>query len=142
MIEYRMAVAADAGDLVQLLGELGYEAKPAEVLERLVRIERNGGHVLVAEVAGQVIGSINLIIDIRLAEGIAGEIVSLVVSRDYQGKGIGRELVRQAETLASKDCEIIRVRANAKRQGAHQFYKNLGFTEIKSQKIFRKEVKR
>lgn len=141
-IDYRIAVESDAEDLVKLLRELGYEATRTEVLQRIQHIQRNGGFVLVAEEGAKVVGSINVIIDIRLAEGVAGEIVSLVVTRDYQGQGIGRELVRRSEALASKDCPFFRVRANTKRHDAHQFYKSIGFTEIKSQKIFKKETKR
>lgn len=99
-----------------------------------------GGEVLVAELGGVVVGCINAIIDIRLAEGKSGEIVSLVVSEGHRGMGIGKALVKTAESWLSSRCDNIRVRANAIRRDAHEFYRSLGYQEIKSQKVFTKNV--
>lgn len=49
-------------------------------------IRRVGGDIWVAEKEGKAIGCVQAHIDIRLAEGMVGEVVSLVVSQTYQEK--------------------------------------------------------
>jgi GNAT superfamily N-acetyltransferase len=78
--------------------------------------------------------------DARLAEGVYAEIVSLIVAQEARGKGIGKELLQEAESWAGKRVNKIRIRANEIRNSAHAFYKNQGYEEIKSQKIFIKKV--
>ena len=122
------------------MSELGYEVDRNTLCRRIDSIRAHGGEVIVAEAGGEVIGCINSIIDIRLAEGKTGEIVSLVVSKEHRGLGIGKALVKSAESWLGSRCDIIRVRANTIRNEAHDFYKLLGYKEIKSQKIFTKNV--
>jgi GNAT superfamily N-acetyltransferase len=124
-----------------LLSELGYDFDDSTLSQRIEAIRNQGGEVIIASIDGLVIGCVNTLIDIRLAEGLTGEIVSLVVSAIYRGMGIGKELVFHAEScLKTKGCNTIRVRANAVRKEAHQFYLGMDFKEIKTQKIFKKNV--
>jgi len=106
----------------------------------IIEIYKKGGEIFVAEKNGEAIGSVCVLIDARLAEGVYAEIVSLIVSEKEQGKGIGKELVKKAEAWASKRVNKIRVRANEIRNSAHAFYKNQGYEEIKTQKIFIKKM--
>lgn len=140
MISYRTALEKDLTALAALITELGYETTPAAMKCRITEIRANQGEVLVAELNQEVIGCINMIIDIRLAEGKAGEIVSLIVTEKCQGLGIGKGLICAAEQWLIPRCDRIRVRANTLRSEAHRFYQSLGFTAIKAQQVFIKNL--
>lgn len=139
-IIYRKCSKADSATLASLMLALGYDVDHNTLLNRIDDIRAHGGDVLVAEMGGVIIGCINPIIDIRLAEGKAGEIVSLIVSEEYRGLGVGKALVNNAESWLSSRCNIIRIRANTVRDEAHNFYNALGYQELKSQKVFIKHV--
>lgn len=136
-LTYRPASPEDATQLLELLEALGYAATERDLAERLRQIEGQGHRVFVAEKEGEVVGCVQALIDIRLAEGRVGEIVSLVVKPPARGSGIGKGLLQTAtEWLQARGCAQIRVRANENRAEAHQFYLAQGFAEIKRQKVF------
>ncbi|MCB0213143.1 MAG: GNAT family N-acetyltransferase [Anaerolineae bacterium] len=141
MMLYRTATTADAPALVELLKVLGYEVSRESVTQRLMSIRSQGGEVIVAEDAGQVVGCVQALVDTRLAEGQAGEIVSLVVFDSYRGHGVGTALLHTARSwLAERNCKALRIRANAIRTEAHRLYRAQGFQEVKTQKIFKQEI--
>jgi N-acetylglutamate synthase-like GNAT family acetyltransferase len=139
-IRYRVVTKDDEENLVILMQNLGYKVDNTLLAIRVQELHNQGSEIFVAELSGIVIGCVNAIIDIRLAEGKFGEIVSLVVSEKYRGYGVGKGLVQYAESWLRKRCSTIRVRANAMRSEAHAFYQTLGYQEIKTQKIFIKNV--
>ena len=54
----------------------------------------------------------------------------VVVSRAYQGKGIGRIMMAHAIDLARQaGCYKLVLSSNLKRKNAHVFYESLGFTQ-------------
>ncbi len=130
----------DLETLQRLMLELGYSVELSELNNNIREIYRKGGEIFIAEKNGKAVGSICVLIDARLAEGVYAEIVSLIVSEKVRGKGIGKELVKEAEAWARMRVNKIRVRANELRKHAHEFYKNQGYQEIKIQKIFIKKV--
>ncbi|MCG8615435.1 MAG: GNAT family N-acetyltransferase, partial [Desulfobacterales bacterium] len=111
-----------------------------ELQNNIRAIREKGGEVIVAAERSEVVGCVCVLMDARLAEGVYAEIVSLVVSENCRGTGIGKGLVTEAEKWSGEKVNKIRVRANAIRDNAHRFYKSLGYDEIKTQKIFRKTV--
>jgi GNAT superfamily N-acetyltransferase len=137
-MEYRTATTADALALADLMGELGYSHTEESISRNLQRVENRDGAVFVAVQDGLVVGCVCAIIDVRLAAGECGEIVSLVVSRSHRQKGIGKGLIRHAEEWLSRQTRNIRIRANVKRSDAHKFYEELGYEQEKSQNLFRK----
>lgn len=57
-------------------------------------------------------------------------IPELIVTKDYQNKGIGEILINSCMKLAKeKKCHRIRLESGNQRKEAHQFYKNLGFEQ-------------
>lgn len=120
--------------------ELGYVVEKSELENNISEIEKRGGALFVAEVENLVIGCVCAVLDIRLAEGVYGEIVSLVVLEKYRGYGVGKRLVLTSEKWITTRANKIRVRANAVRDSAHAFYSSLGYQETKQQKIFIKYV--
>ncbi|WP_027859371.1 GNAT family N-acetyltransferase [Marinobacterium jannaschii] len=137
IISYRVAVESDRDSVSELLAQLGYQVTPAQVSQRLQAIRQRQGEVMVACKGDRVVGCINAIRDLRLAAGEVGELVSLVVEQGHRGEGIGRGLISEAvQWLADNHCEKVRVRANTIREQAHRFYTEMGFNEVKCQKIF------
>ncbi len=132
----RQATRNDAPALLPLMQALGYALGADELRNSIAEINQRGGAVFVAEREGRIVGCVAAIIDVRLAEGVTGEIVSLVVVPECRGLGIGKGLVEQAEAWLDPRVSVIRIRANAIRAEAHGFYRSLGFKEIKTQKIF------
>lgn len=124
----------------RLLVELGYPMELDLLRTNINAIYNNNGVVFVAEVNNVVIGSVCVIVDARLAEGVYAEIVSLIVSEQRRGKGVGKTLFEKAENWAQNRVDKIRVRANEVRRDAHLFYRNQGFEEVKTQKIFIKKL--
>lgn len=138
MVNIRPVQKEDLPQLSQLLKELGYKVDESEVRDRLSKIEDQKGEVMVAVNEDQeILGSVHTFIDLRMAEGEVGEIVSLVVRSDSREQGIGKKLLEEAQHwLISNHCFKVRIRANTIREKAHQFYKHHGYEEIKSQKVF------
>lgn len=135
-INYRRFKEEDLYGLITLMLELGYDTKEEEFLKTTREIIKRNGVIFVAEEGDKIIGSSCAIIDVRLAEGISGEIVSLVVSEDYRGFGVGGQLVLISEEWVYKRVDKIRIRANVIRDDAHNFYSHLGYKQKKEQKVF------
>ncbi len=67
------------------------------------------------------------------------DIEGLVVEDEYRGNGIGRLLVDAAETWARRrNCASMRLVSNVVRERAHEFYKRLGYSVLKTQHAFKK----
>lgn len=142
MIKLRYASKKDVPGIVQLLEELGYKSDVELIYDRLSKINKRNGQVIVAISESQeVLGCVHAFIDLRLAEGETGEIVSLVVRNDARGQGIGKKLLSEAKDwITANGCVNVRIRANTVREQAHQFYQHQGFNEIKSQKVLQIKV--
>lgn len=137
-LQIRPATMDDAPGIAALLRELGYQVNAEEAAARFALIQHSDGELLVAvHNEADLVGCIHVFMDLRLAEGRAGEIVSLVVRSGLRGSGVGSHLVARAKAwVLARGCNRLRVRANAVRQQAHRFYQQQGFTEIKNQKVF------
>ena len=137
---YREYQKGDLEQLKNLMAELGYSVELIDLENNINTIHKNGGEIFIAENHNNVIGSVCVLLDARLAEGIYAEVVSLIVSENDRRKGIGKVLVEKAENWARKRVNKIRVRANEIRESTHSFYISQGYKEIKTQKIFIKRV--
>lgn len=126
--------------LVQLVGQLGYEHTPQGLATNVAQVRQAGGEVFVAEVEAQVRGCVCAILDVRLAAGRHGEIVSLVVDESARGRGLGRGLVDAAERWLRARVTQVRVRANTARTSAPEFYEKLGYARLKTQAVFTKAL--
>lgn len=120
--------------------ELGYDLSINDVINNVHHVQQHGGTIFLAQSDDTIVGCICAMIDARLAEGLYGEIVSLVVTEKFRGHGIGKKLVSRAEILLKERVNTIRVRANTVRSSAHRFYESLGYQSVKNQKIFIKAV--
>jgi len=137
-LSFKTCTIDDRHALQRLLAELGYPVTVSDLKRNMQEIIARDGVVLLAEENDEIVGSVCVLIDVRLAEGLYAEIASLVVAEKWRGKGIGKALVLEAERWASKSVNRIRVRANELRTSAHTFYKLRGYEYSKTQKVFTK----
>lgn len=137
---YRKFKTEDIEVLVDLMQQLGYVHTEESLLKNVNSVRMAGGEIFVCEVSGRVCGCASAILDSRLAAGVNGEIVSVVVSDSYRGKGIGKGLIAYAEAWLKERVSTIRIRANTVREEAHKFYQGMGYSLTKTQAVFKKYV--
>jgi putative acetyltransferase len=105
---------------------------PSErLLDRRRRIEDLGPnvHELVAEVDGRVVGTAGLVaFQGRMSH--AGEIAHIMVHDQFQGRGIGRQLLEALLEIADNYLGLVRVEllVYPDNEGAVRLYDSLGFT--------------
>ncbi len=92
---------------------------------------QEGAVVLVAEAAGQVIGMCTGQMIISTAEGgFALLVEDVVVAQNWQGKGMGRELLTALEQrAASRNIGRLQLLADRNNTPALEFYRRLGWQD-------------
>lgn len=126
----RPAQTGDAADVAALLDELGYPCSSDEAGERIARVlQEPRMFLLLAEMDSQVCGLLALDIRYSIARGSDhARITALVVTGRCARQGIGRQLLREAEAIARQArVARIEVTTNARREGAHAFYRGCGY---------------
>lgn len=138
-IGIRRALTQDLEALVRLLGEIHVgeseidppgEAKAASVFDAV--LAQPGRTLLVAEEAGRVVGSADVLVVPNLTHGAApwAIVENVVVAEESRRKGIGRSLMQEAIALArATGCYKVQLLSNRKRNEAHLFYLGLGFAD-------------
>lgn len=139
-VHCRPAQSGDMPHLISLLAQLGYEWEEPQAAQLIADMRSGQGEVFVAVSSGAVVGLINAIVDLRLAEGKTGEIASLVVSANHRGQGVGRVLLQHAQAWLGERVSTIRIRTNVVRSDAHRFYTSAGYNVAKEQKVFTKDI--
>jgi len=137
----RLASAGDAKRIAVLCQQLGYPASQEEVQRRLCQIQQDKRHaVYVAELpGGHVIGWVHVYVCQLLETDPQAEIGGLVVDEAHRRCGIGRLLMQHAEQWArEKECGTVHLRSNVVRKDAHVFYERIGYSSVKTQRVFRK----
>jgi ribosomal protein S18 acetylase RimI-like enzyme len=128
----------DLAQLLELIEQLHDEASSAESAEvseaaRLAFesiVSQADRHLLVAEEAGRIVGSVDLLIVTNLSRHIRpwATIENLIVDSGHRKMGIATELMNRAEEIAREaGCYKVQLISNARRFSAHEFYEGLGF---------------
>jgi len=89
-------------------------------------------HLLVAEAAGEIVGTLTLIVIPNLGHHGKpwGAIENVVVGNDHRGNGVGKALMGEASKKARElDCYKLILSSNLVRTQAHDFYRRLGWEE-------------
>jgi GNAT superfamily N-acetyltransferase len=125
----RAAGSGDAGRIAELLGDLGYPASAASVLERLQRLQASRAAAFVADVNEQTVGLCTVHLFDVIHEDTAVAMLSvLVVSPLARRTGVGRCLVAKAEAWAhAAGAGRIVVASGLARSDAHAFYEAIGY---------------
>ena len=139
-VSVRPAGPDDASALAALAAQLGYPSTADDLVRRLAVIDARPHHaVYVAEFNGVVAGWVHVLMDLHLESGEFAEIAGLVVDEKTRGTGVGLRLLAAAETWArERNADVVRVRSNVIRGGAHAFYVHAGYSLRKEQKVFEK----
>lgn len=117
---------------------LGYEFDLGSTKKQLQRIiETTNDQIFVAEIEQQVVGYIHVAsYECTYCDSLKN-IMALAVACDYQGYGIGKRLLQEAEAWAIKEGSVgIRLVSSEKRLEAHKFYLRCGYSQRKTQKNF------
>jgi N-acetylglutamate synthase-like GNAT family acetyltransferase len=130
--DVRDAELSDGPAIADLLAELGYPAEPNRVAERLTRLQADShSRVIVAVTEGRVVG----VVAIHAMQPLEHdeqwcELIALVVTEPYRGRGIGTMLVAAAETEArARACAGMVLGSGVWRPNAHEFYRSLGYEQ-------------
>jgi GNAT superfamily N-acetyltransferase len=128
----RPAVPGDAAPITALLAELGHPENTIDsVRDRLEAWSAESrSRVLVAEQDGVVAGVVAVsAIPFLERDGWWGRVVALVTAESVRGQGVGRKLMASAEEVACEfGCTRMEVTSANRREGAHAFYRGLGYT--------------
>lgn len=87
-------------------------------------------HLVVAERAGKVVGTLQLTLIPGLSRRAATRslIEGVRVHADERGSGLGTLLIEWAvETSRAEGCQLVQLTSDATREDAHRFYERLGF---------------
>ncbi len=145
-IVIRNAVEKDLLFVENLINELIASLNNKEGIEKDIAINNfkdmlkdSNSKFLIAEIDNRVVGFITFIIrKTLLHSGLSGLIDELIVSQDYQNKGIGQYLVEGViEQCKKLGCCEIEVSTELENKKAIRFYKKLGFEE---KVLFEKDI--
>lgn len=136
MVEIRKATLVDEEDVAVLIRELGDaigvtgDVNPVSWYSTLRKmIASPEWTFLIAEDAKKKVGLLILLVLPSLYHGgNYAAITELIVSKDYQKKGVGRLLIEEAKRLArNMGCAEIDVSVEVQNEDAIGFYQKLGF---------------
>lgn len=130
--DLRCASAMDADDVAVLLSDLGYPCDVADAARRIDAIVHNDRQaLLVARCGGVVCGLVALDFMYYLPlDTTTCRITALVVTADAQRRGLGRQLLREAERRArAAGAARIELTSGSQREDAHAFYKACGYSD-------------
>jgi GNAT superfamily N-acetyltransferase len=140
-VTFRLAQHNDVPTIVQMLAEdeLGAERErfetplPRVYYEAFEAIAQDANHeLLVAEVDGEVIGSLHLMFlpSISYQGGTRAQVESVRVIQRLRGQGIGAEMMKWAiERARQRGCHLMQLTSHQSRTDAHRFYERLGFVK-------------
>lgn len=124
---------------------LGYSVSVEIVMRQIKKLSEDVNHhyiyVYEDEELQTVVGFVHAEVYESLYSYAGLNILGLAVLPEFQGKGIGRELMHHLE-LKAKDDSVTFVRLNSAdyRVEAHKFYESIGYVCDKTQKRFTKRL--
>ncbi|MEO7663538.1 MAG: GNAT family N-acetyltransferase [Candidatus Limnocylindrales bacterium] len=125
----RPAVATDADRIAALFTDEGYPVGPSAIVARLERFAGDDAAVVVADLDGEVIGFIACHAVPRFEHDDAlVRILALVVDAGARERGVGRQLIAEAERFAEgHGAAFVEVTAGHHRPDAFHLYESLGY---------------
>jgi ribosomal protein S18 acetylase RimI-like enzyme len=127
----REVAVTDSEAIARLVSDLGYPTSTSQMQRRLQSILNDDDyHTLVACEGGEIVGFVGTRSGpLYEDEGLYGQIMALAVAPNHQRRGIGRVLMRSAESmLAERGARILVVTSGNHRADAHAFYENCGYS--------------
>lgn len=119
---------------------LGYHCAPEVIARNIAALDRNHVRLFVAETDGDVVGFVEPQVYEAVYFAPLVNILGLAVRESCRGQGIGRALMKAAESWAKEiGATGVRLNSGATRTNAHDFYRHIGYTTEKQQIRFLKE---
>ena len=144
-MEFKIRAASkdDGSEITKLTSELGYLSSEEKIKEILDMVLIHDDHrLLVAETENKLVAYIHLICTMRIGSDPFVEVAAFVIHSDYRKKGIGRNLLKESEKWTDeKNYKYLRIRSNIIREEAYKFFTQQGFTNLKTQEVFLKQVR-
>jgi GNAT superfamily N-acetyltransferase len=138
-VEIRAIRVEDAEVVAALSGQLGYERTVEQVRAWVAGVDESSQAAFVASAEGEVVGWIEMAIVRHLAEDAFALICGLVVKDGVRGLGVGRALCEHVETwAAARGLKRVRVASRVTRPRAHEFYRRLGYRDVKTSLVLDK----
>src|SRR5438477_11453425 len=128
----RVAEAADFEALADLMTQLGYETRAAEMQMRMEAIRADKHYAtFVAVSKGKVCGMVGTFTCYSYEHNSpSGRILALVVSKKMRGRGVGHALIAAAEKdLAQKNISRVAVNTRFEREEVNQRYEQVHYTK-------------
>lgn len=137
----RRATAADVAAIVALLGDddLGAAredmsaARLAPYHRAFAAVDADPGQLLIVVTAGD--GGVVATMQLTFIPGLSrrgarrAQIEAVRVSRHHRGQGLGEAMITWAIAEARRrDCALVQLTSDKRREDAHRFYLRLGFT--------------
>lgn len=138
----RAVKRSDLPTIGRLLLELGYDVAEPDLGRRIDTILAHSDHFLqvAVDIDREVLGVVHAALIFDLTAGAYVEITALVVSATTRRGGVGRALVRGVESWAARRGSYrVVVRSQLHREGALQFYRELGYVPVKQQNVLVRE---
>ena len=139
----REAHISDTAGITKLCWQLGYEIEEHIVEENLTKLigkEDNAIYIMEAE-DDKIIGWVHVYCKHLLETESFAEIGGLIVDQGVRRLGIGERLMKRCEEWSVQEgYGTLRLRSSNSRTEAHQFYENIGYSNVKSQKVFEKKL--
>ena len=128
-VTVRAATADDAERFATLLTDEGYPAGASDLAARIARFSMEDSGVLAAEASGDVIGFVAFHVLPRFeTDERFARIVALVVDPGVRARGIGRQLMIEAERRAAEaGAAFLEVTAGHHRPDARKLFESLGY---------------
>ena len=124
---------------------LGYSVSVEIVMRQIQKLSEDENHhyiyVYEDEELQIVVGFVHAEVYESLYSYAGLNILGLAVMPEFQGKGIGKELMRYLEVNAKNDSvSFVRLNSADYRVEAHKFYESIGYVCDKTQKRFIKRL--
>ena len=128
-VTVRAATPADAERFATLLADEGYPGGPSDLASRIERFSTDESFVVAAEAAGEVIGFIAFHVMPRFeTDERFARIIALVVDPGVRERGIGRQLMAEAERVAlAAGASFLEVTAGHHRPEARKLFESMGY---------------
>jgi N-acetylglutamate synthase-like GNAT family acetyltransferase len=131
----RDATPNDIPALAELITQLGYPTTPEQMSRRFAAISNHSDYrTVLAQDETEVVGMIGMTRNLSWeSDGFFVRIIALVVSQTARQRGVGEQLIKEAERWAT-ELGATRLILNSgnrpERAAAHQFYPKMGFTTV------------
>jgi len=133
MIEYGTLIEKDVLSLLELYKQLIPDDNELDEINAnniWKYIEKQNIKYFIAKENGKIIASCYICIIPNLTRGgkSIGFIENVITDIEYRGKGIGKNIIKNAiEYAKAQNCYKIILQSGKERTGAHKFYESLGF---------------